>query len=224
MADFNKNIVAAITLDYRQLFLNSDYVSFSELDQYSFGLGYSGYEFVSVSSNLGFCFLVLFGLSKFLFVLSNILLFFAKTRNRCWDLRLRRQYVSILENISTPSYFNFEMSSSIIQLTGAFVYLRFAKSYYYQDEISATDVLHHDMFLAILSLLSPVYLSIHLMVTAHEKGWFLRKNTFWRKWYPRQHQELMKCVRVENTRQLRLKLTILEKFFNKEEDRFGELS
>jgi hypothetical protein len=73
--------------------------------------------------------------------------------------------VHILENISTPSYFNFEMSTSIIQLTSALVYLRFAETYY-GSKVSATRILHYDMYVAVTSLSSTIYLCVHLMVIA----------------------------------------------------------
>ena len=76
-----------------------------------------------------------------------------------------------LENISTPSYFNFEVSTSIIQLMCAFVYLRFSETYY-GYMWSATRILHIDMFLSVASLSSTLYLCIHLMVTAYNKGWW----------------------------------------------------
>ena len=65
--------------------------------------------------------------------------------------------------MSTPSFLNFEMSSSIVQLTSAFVYLRFTETYY-TNKISATEIVDFDMVVAGIILSVQVYLVIHLMV------------------------------------------------------------
>ena len=151
--------------------MQSEYATSSQLDNLKYGLRYPGYQFISTGKNFGFALLVLFCLTKWVFVVSNILLFFAKTENRCGKLRLRRRYIHLIENISTPSYFNFEMSTSIIQLTSALVYLRFSETYY-AYMISATRMFHFDLYVAIISLVSPLYLCIHLVATANNKGWW----------------------------------------------------
>ena len=56
----------------------------------------------------------------------------------------------MLENVSTRSYINFEMSSSIIQVTSAFVYLRFSETYKSEITISATKLWHMDFFVALM--------------------------------------------------------------------------
>jgi hypothetical protein len=112
MADFNRKIVEVATLKFRDI--QPEYAIFSELDNHKYGLRYVGYCFISFSKNWGFTLWTLFCITKVVFVLSNILLFFAKKENGCGKLRLKRRYIQILENISTPSYFNFEMSTSII--------------------------------------------------------------------------------------------------------------
>jgi hypothetical protein len=194
MADFNRKILEVATLNFREILEHSEYATFSELDNHKYGLRYVGYRFISASRNLGLTIFILFGLTKLVFVVSNILLFFVKIKNRCGKLRLRRRYIQILENIATPSYFNFEMSSSIIQLTCAFVYLRFSETYY-GYMLSATRILHIDMFLSVTSLSSTLYLCVHLAVTAYNKGWWwdlherLRER---RGFYAWRHRELMK--------------------------------
>ena len=151
-----------------------------------------GYRSISAWKNLGFALSMLFCITKLVFIVANILLFFVKTKNRCGKLRLRRRYVQILENISTPSYFNFEMSTSIIQLICAFVYLRFSETYY-GYMWSATRILHIDMFLSVTSLSSTLYLCIHLTATAYNKGWWgLHERLIKRRgWYARKHRKLM---------------------------------
>jgi hypothetical protein len=192
MADFNRKIVEVATLNFREILMHSEYETFSQLDHYKYGLRYAGYRFISAGKNLGFTVLTLFGITKLVFVLSNLLLFFVKTENRCGKLRLRSRYIHILENISTPSYFNFEMSTSIIQLICAFVYLRFSETYY-GYMWSATRVLHIDMFVAVTSLSSTIYLCIHLSVTAYNKRWWsLHERLIERRgWYARSHRGLM---------------------------------
>ena len=136
--------------------------------------------------------MTLFCITKWAFIVSNILLFFVKKYSRCGKLRLRRSCIHLIENFSTPSYFHFEMSSSIIQLTCAFVYLRFSETYY-GYVWSATRILHIDMLLSVASLSSMLYLCIHLVVTALRKGWWglherlIEKRGF----YVWRHRELM---------------------------------
>ena len=130
--------------------MKSDYISFSQLDAHKNGFHNAGYQFISTSSNLGFTLWTLFICTKLFFVITNIILFFVKTRTRCGKLRLRRRYTQILENISTRSFINFEMSSSIIQVTCAFVYLRFSASYKSDVTISATKLWHYDFFVAVV--------------------------------------------------------------------------
>jgi len=192
MADFVRRIVEVATLNFGEILMQSEYATSSQLDNLKYGLRYPGYQFISTGKNFGFALLVLFCLTKWVFVVSNILLFFAKTENRCGKLRLRRRYIHLIENISTPSYFNFEMSTSIIQLTCAFVYLRFSETYY-GYMWSATRILHIDMFLSLTSLLSTLYLCIHLIATAYEKGWWdLHAKLIERRgWYAGRHRTLM---------------------------------
>jgi hypothetical protein len=138
VTDFNQQVVEAVTLKFRQLSLNSDYHTFNQPDAPKIGLHSAGYQFISASSNLGFTLLTLFYLTKLFFIFSNTILFFVKTRNRCGKLRLGRRCIRITENISTGSYFNFEMSCSIVQITSAFVYLRLSKTYKSTTMISET--------------------------------------------------------------------------------------
>ena len=192
MAEFNREIVEVATLNFGEALMHSEYAKANQLDNHKYGLRYAGYRFISAGKNLGFALSMLFCLTKWVFVVSNMLLFFAKKKNRCGKLRLRRRYIHLLENISTPSYFNFEMSTSIIQLTCAFVYLRFSETYY-GYMWSATRILHIDMFLSITSLSSTLYLCIHLLVNAYRKEWWglseilLEKRGF----YVWRHQDLM---------------------------------
>ena len=127
---FNRKIVEVASFNFSKILAHSEYETFNQLDNYKYEFRYVGYRFISASRNLGLSIFILFSLTKLVFFASNILLFFAKKKNRCVKLRLRRSYINILENISTPSYFNFEMSTSIIQLTCALVYLRFSETYY----------------------------------------------------------------------------------------------
>ena len=193
MADFNRKIVGLATLKFGEILMQSEYATSSQLEDHKYGLHYAGYRFISVWKNLGFAFWVLFFITKLNFVLSAILLFFVKTENRCGKLRLRRRYIHLLENISTRTYFNFEMSSSVIQLNCAFVYLRFSETYY-GYEISETRILDKDMFIAITSLSSTLYLCVYLTVTAYNKGWwYLHERLIERRgWYARRHRDLMK--------------------------------
>jgi len=146
VTDFNQQVVEAVTLKFRQLSLNSDYHTFNQPDAPKIGLHSAGYQFISASSNLGFTLLTLFYLTKFFFITSNTILFFVKSKNRCGKLRIGRRCIRITENISKGSYFNFEISSLIIQITSAFVYLRFAKTYRSTTKVSATTLWQQDFF------------------------------------------------------------------------------
>ena len=138
VTDFNQRIFEAVALKFRQSKLNSDDVPYDQLDPHKHGLTSAGYQFISAQSNLGFTLCGLFYLTKLFFIFSNTILFFVKKKNRCGQLRLGRRCIRITENISTRSYFNFEMSSSIVQITSAFVYLRFSKTYKSTTMISET--------------------------------------------------------------------------------------
>ena len=128
VSDFNQQVIEAITLKFRQLAQNLDYITFRQPEVHKQGLQSVGYKFISASSNLGITLLILFYMTKLLLISSNLILHFTR-RTRCGKLRLGRHLKRITENISTGSYFNFEMSSSIVQITSAFVYLRFSKTY-----------------------------------------------------------------------------------------------
>ena len=106
------------------------------------------------------------------------------------------------------------MSTSIIQLTCAFVYLRFAETYY-GSMMSATRILHYDMFVAVTSLVSTLYLLIHLSATAYNKGWWnLHERLIERRgWYAQRHRYLMNYpleVSDKNASDIRVDLTELE--------------
>jgi len=170
------------------ILLTGEYERISELGGRKYGLKYAGYRDVSVGKNLGY-FLTLFWVTKVVFVGASVLLFFVKTENRGGRLRLGRRCVRMLENVSTPAYFNFEISTSIIQIICAFVYLRFSETYY-GYMLSSTRILHIDMFLSIISLSSTLYLCIHLFATAHNKGWYtLHSKLIQRRyWYAKKHR------------------------------------
>jgi hypothetical protein len=136
--DFNQRVFEAVALKFRQSILDSDHIPCNQLDPHKHGLTSAGYQFISAQSNLGFTLCALFYLTKLFFIFSNSILFFVKKKNRCGKLRLGRRCIRIIENISTGSYFNFEMSSSIVQITSAFVYLRFSKTYKSTTMISET--------------------------------------------------------------------------------------
>ena len=138
VTDFNQRVFEAVALKFRQSILDSDDVPYNQLYHHKHGLTSAGYQFISAQSNLGFTLCALFYLTKFIFIFSNTILFFVKKYNRCGKLKLGRRCLSITENISTGSYFNFEMSSSIVQVTSAFVYLRFSKTYKSTTMISET--------------------------------------------------------------------------------------
>jgi hypothetical protein len=124
-------------------------VLYDQLYPHKHGLTSVGYEFISAQSNLGFTLCVLFYLTKLFFIFSKTILFFVKKKNRCGKLRLGRRCIRITENISTGSYLNFEMSSSIVQITSAFVYLRFSKTYKSTTMISETILWQQDFFVAV---------------------------------------------------------------------------
>jgi hypothetical protein len=128
VSDFNQQVVEAITLKFRQLALNSDYITFRQPEVHKQGLQSVGYHFISASSNLGITLLILFYMTKLLLISSNIILHFTR-RTRCGKLRLGRHCTRIAQNTSIGSYFNFEMSTAIVQITSAFVYLRFSETY-----------------------------------------------------------------------------------------------
>ena len=138
VTEFNQQVFEAVALKFRHSILNSDDVPYNQLDPHKHGLISAGYHFISAQSNLGFSLCALFYLTKIFFIFSNTILFFVKKNNRCGKLKLGRRCISITENISTGSYFNFEMSSSIVQITSAFVYLRFSKTYKSTTMISET--------------------------------------------------------------------------------------
>jgi hypothetical protein len=82
--------------------------------------------------------------------------------------------------------------------------------------------------LSVTSLTSILYLCIHLMATAHSKGWWsLHKRLIERRgWYARRHRTLMNYpfeVLDKKPLDIREELNDLEKEFNKEENRFGEV-
>ena len=149
VTDFNQQVVEAVALKLSWLTLDSEKITFSLLDVHKHGLQSAGYHFISASSNLGLTLLTFFFLTKFFFISSNVLLFFAKTKNRGGKLRLGRVCLRITENISSGSYFNFEISSSIIQITSAFVYLRFSETYKSTTKVSATTLWQQDFFIAV---------------------------------------------------------------------------
>ena len=76
--EFNEQIVKVATLNFGSEIQNS-----SQLHANKQGLRSAGYRFISASLNLGFTLWSLFFLIKLVFVLSNIILFFAKKRTRC---------------------------------------------------------------------------------------------------------------------------------------------
>jgi len=149
VTEFNQRVFEAVTLKFRQAILNSNDKPYNQLDPQKYGLTSAGYEFISTQSNLGITLCALFYLTKLFFIFSNAILFFVKKKNRCGKLRLGRRCIRISENISTGSYFNFEMSSSIVQITSAFIYLRFSKTYKSSIEVSATLLWQLDFFVAL---------------------------------------------------------------------------
>ena len=86
--------------------------------------------------------------------------------------------------------------------------------------------MHEDIFIAIISLLSPFYLFIHLAVSAHSKEWWgLHEKLIQKRgWYARRHRELINSpLEKMNDLKMREALTNLEREFNNNENRFGEV-
>ena len=81
--------------------------------------------------------------------------------------------------------------------------------------------------MAVAQLGAPIYLFLHLIVTASNKEWWgLRKKLIEkRSWYAKAHWRLMKksYSNMNEKEEVRVGLTNLEKEFNDEENRFGEL-
>ena len=202
----------------------SDYANTSDLDGVKPGLVNVGYGFISTFGNIKSSMLVLFILTKLLMILSSVFLYFVKNRTRCGRLHLKKTHVHILEHLSTPCFFSFEMSSQIVLLVSAFTYLRFAKSYW-SDEIilEGTQLLQFDFYLSITCILSTLYAFMSLFITASSKKWWGldRQLKLQRTWYAKSHKEIMdKVGDVENKRK---QLNGLERKFNRGEDRFDEL-
>ena len=83
------------------------------------------------------------------------------------------------------------MSSQIVQLTSAFVYLRYAESYYSDEVIlEATTLLHQDAIISITSIITTIYLFSSLLITASNKEWWglHRKLKLKRTWYRQRHR------------------------------------
>ena len=139
MAYFNPQVVNAFTLNFGQL--EQNYVTKDPIiSANKYGLGNAGYHFISVTGNMGFILVTLFYMTQIFFFCSSLILFFVYKPRRCGQLRLGKRCLHITENISTPSYINFGMSSSIVQLISALVYLRFSDSYASKLSISDTRV------------------------------------------------------------------------------------
>ena len=131
----------------------------------------AGYHSYSVEQNLGTTLLALCIFLKFFYVWGGMLLYLAKKNTRC-KLRLPHPVITLLENLSTPAYFQFEMSASIITLTSALIYLRFTPSYESEVVVSATRLWTMDWFLSVTQLSVPFYFVLHLTYTASVKGWW----------------------------------------------------
>ena len=167
---------------------------------------------------------MLFILTKLLMILSSVILYFVKNRTRCGKLHLKKSYIHILEHISTPCFFSFEMSSQIVLLSSAFIYLRFAKSYWSNSIIlEGTQLLQFDFYLSITCILSTLYAFLSLLITASNKKWWGldQQLKLQRTWYAKHHLEIMnKKGDVERKRK---ELNGLERKFNRGEDRFDEV-
>jgi len=106
-------------------------------------------------------------------------------------LKLKKSYVRVLEHLSTPCFTSFEMSSQIVQLTSAFVYLRYEESYYSDIIIlEATTLLHHDAIISLVSIITTIYLFLSLLITASNKEWWglHHKLKLKRTWYAKRHR------------------------------------
>ena len=91
VTEFTQKAVKAVTLNFGHLSdNNADYVTYNQRFSHKTGLLSAGYQFISVSANLGFTLLTLFYLTKLLFISTNIILFFVKKKTRCGQLRLGR--------------------------------------------------------------------------------------------------------------------------------------
>jgi len=116
-----------------------------------------------------------------------------------------RRY-SFCKYMTIHTVINFELSSQIVQLTSALLYLRFSK-----DSLQ-------DWFFAVTGLISTAILFIGILMTAHIKGWWRLHIKLHEKRasYPKKHQELMDNPSRE-------KLNNLEKSTHFSESRFNEL-
>ena len=83
-------------------------------------------------------------------------------------------------------FFSFEMSSQIVLLLSALVYLRFSESYMSDVIIlEGTRLWSHDAYLSLMCILSTFYAVLSLFITARNKEWWglHRKLKLQRKWY-----------------------------------------
>ena len=166
----------------------------------------------------------LYLLTNFMLIFSSLTLFFVKNKTRLGKLRLKNSYVSVLEHLSTPCFFSFEMSSQIVRLVSAFVYLRFSESYMSEVEImGGTRLWSSDMFLCLFCILSTFFAGLSLFITASNQEWWglAQKLKVRRPWYAIQHHAIMNRVGSEERK--RAELNNLEHKFNEQEDRFDEM-
>ena len=202
----------------------SHYLKESEIEKLKPHLINVDYRLISAFSNIKSTVFVLFILTNIMLIFSSITLYFVKNKTGLGQLHLKKSYVHILEHLSTPCFFSFQMSSQIVILVSAFVYLRFAKSYWSDMFIlEGTQLLHFDAYLSFMCLVSTFYTFMILVITASNKEWWglHRKLKLKRTWYARAHQTIMK--KAGDVESKRAQLNSLERKFNTEEDRFDEL-
>jgi hypothetical protein len=90
------------------------------------------------------------------------------------------------------------MSSQIVLLVSAFVYLRFAESYWSDVLIlEGTQLLQFDFYLSVTCILLTLYAFLSLFVTAGRYEWWglHRKLKLQRTWYARRHRAIMSKAR-----------------------------
>ena len=109
-------------------------------------------------------------------------------------MKLKRNFVRILEALSTPCIISFEMSSQLLQLVSAFTFLRFTDSYWSEVVVSGTRLFKFEWFVAMISLISTIYVFTLIVLTAFNKGWWglHTKLKAKRKWYKQIHLNIMR--------------------------------
>ena len=107
--------------------------------------------------------------------------------------------MKITYHLAVPAFVNFEVSSSIVQLISAFVYLKFAETYLSEFKLDETKISSQDWFVSTMTLCSTVILFVSLLITSFtQKWWGLEKKLKQsRSWYEASHRDLMGFSQTE---------------------------